>query len=72
MTISDWRKLRDQTLLGKSRFLLQLFQQVVDGPNAPDAAAYGITVEGIQRLSAEIDGYTDVISAPQQSIASHH
>ena len=70
MTISDWRKLRDQALLDKSRFLLQLFQQVVDGPSASDAAEYGITVDGVQRLSTEIDGYADVITAPQQSIAN--
>ena len=70
LTISDWRKLRDQTLLEKSRFLLQLFQQVVDGPNAQDAAEYGVNIEGLQRLSTEIDGYAEVISAPQQSIAN--
>ena len=70
ISISEWRRLRNQNLLDKSRFLLQLFQQVVDGPDAQDAVEYGISVEGMQRLSREIDDYAEVISAPQQTIAN--
>ena len=66
---SGWGALRDQQLLEKARLARDLGQSVVDGAQAEEAAAYGISAEEVARLSKEIDDYAAAITAPQQSIA---
>ena len=66
---SAWRALRNQQFLEKARLTRDLGQAVVAGPQAEEAAAYGITAEEIERLGKEIEDYANVITAPQQGIA---
>ena len=50
--------------LEKARLTRDLGQAVVAGPQAEEAAAYGITAEEIERLGKEIEDYANVITAP--------
>jgi len=69
-SLSAWRRLRDQSLLDQARICRDLAQSVVSGPAAATAATYGITAAAVTTLTAEIDDYAAVITAPQQSIAA--
>ena len=69
-SLSAWRRLRDQTLLDQARICRDLGQTVASSPAAPTAATYGVTQTAVDALTAEIDDYAAVITAPQQSIAA--
>ncbi|MCA9206435.1 MAG: hypothetical protein KDA59_25455 [Planctomycetales bacterium] len=70
MTITDWRKMRDEQLLGQARLLEGLATAVVSGPDAASAADYGVDAAEVALLKKEADDYEAVITAPQQSQAS--
>jgi hypothetical protein len=69
LTLSEWRKLRDQQLLEKARLVQQLGEAVTTGPNASAAATYGITPAALNSLGKETNDYETIITAPQQAIA---
>ena len=69
LTLSGWRRLRDQQLLEKARLVHQLGEGVTTGPDAETAGAYGITTEALEKLKKETADYDTVITAPQQAIA---
>jgi hypothetical protein len=69
LTLSGWRRLRDQQLLGKARLVHRIGESVTTGPDAATAATYGITPEALASLKKETDDYEEVIVAPQAAIA---
>jgi hypothetical protein len=66
---SELHALRDEALRNQLQTTLDLAQGVVSGPQAADAAKYGITVAKVQALGKEIQEFVDVLAAPQAGIA---
>jgi hypothetical protein len=68
LSLTAWRRLRDQSVLEKARLAHSLAQGVTAGGQAAAAAEYGITAAAVQALGKEIDDYAKVIAAPQSAI----
>ncbi|MES2707919.1 MAG: hypothetical protein V4726_15105 [Verrucomicrobiota bacterium] len=64
LTMSEWRHMRDQRLLTKSERVMELAQSLVDGPEAAEAAKYGITPEAVTLLGKEWSDYDGIVNAP--------
>ncbi len=69
LPLSGWRRLRNQQLLAKARQTRDLAQSVLGGPQAADAATYGVSAAVTTALTTAIDNYADIMTAPQQGIA---
>jgi hypothetical protein len=62
--ISSWRQLRDQQLLTRSQLVLDLATTAASGPQAADAAKYGITAAAVANLTKERADYAEIVNAP--------
>ncbi len=60
MTISDWRRMREQALLGKARRLLEQMRTVGAGEGKP----YGMSAEAQTELDDMISDYAEAIGQP--------
>lgn len=69
LSLTDWRRLRDQELLAELNTTLGLAQGVTGGAQAVAAVGYGLTPAKVLALSKEIDDIKAFINAPQASIA---
>ncbi len=69
LTPTDLHAMRDEAQKNQMYLTLDLANDVVAGPNAAQAADYGITASAIQLVQTEVDEYAAVLSAPQSSIA---
>jgi hypothetical protein len=69
LTMSDWRKLRDQQLLGKSQLVIDRATALSSGATAAEAAKYGITLTAVTALTKERKDYDDIVNAPDVAIA---
>lgn len=65
LPISGWRKLRDETLLGKAR---ELTAKAAALAATPGGADYGITPAAVAALKKEADDYAALIAAPDAAI----
>ncbi len=66
LTISGWRKMRDETLRGRAR---ELETKATALAATPDAADYGITPAAVAALKQEADDYAALIAAPDVAIS---
>lgn len=62
--ISSWRQLRDQQLLTRSQLVIDLADAAVSGPQAADAAKYGVTAAAVASLTKERADYAEIVTAP--------
>jgi len=65
LTLSGWRKMRDETLLQTARLLEVKAGQIAA---TPGGAAYDITTARVAALKKEADDYAAVIASPDQKI----
>lgn len=66
---SDWDKLRDQQLLGKSQLVIDRATSLSTGATAVEAAKYGITPAAVTALTKERTDYDHIVNAPGVAIA---
>lgn len=64
LTRSEWKLMRDQRLLSKSQRVIDLTAAVTGGPEAVEAAKYGLTPEALTLLIKERADYDHIVSAP--------
>lgn len=69
LTMSDWRKLRDQQLLAKSQLVIDRATALATGATAAEAAKYGITPAAVQSVVKERKDYDGIVNAPDVAIA---
>lgn len=69
LTESDWTKLRDQQLLGKSQLVIDRATALSSGATAVDAAKYGITPAAVLSVTKERTDYDNIVNAPGVTIA---
>ena len=66
LRISDWRILRDQTLIAKAREIRDL---AIPVGALPAGGTYGIISSVIQQLTTEVNEYEEIVNLPATSIA---
>ena len=66
---SDWDKLRDQQLLGKSQLVIDRATSLSTGATAVEAAKYGVTPAAVTALTKERTDYDHIVNAPGVAIA---
>ena len=66
---SDWDKLRDQQLLGKSQLVIDRATSLSTGATAVEAAKYGVTPAVVTALTKERTDYDQIVNAPGVAIA---
>lgn len=69
LTESDWAKLRDAQLLGKSQLVIDRATALSTGAAAVDAAKYGITPAAVLSVTKERTDYDGIVNAPGVTIA---
>jgi hypothetical protein len=69
LTPTEWAKLREQQLLAKSQLVIDSATALTVGPDAAEAAKYGITPAAITELTDERTDFNDIVNAPQVAIA---
>ena len=69
LTLTEWRKLRDQQLLAKSQLLIDRAAALASGDTAEEAAKYGITPAAVAALTKERKDYDEIVNAPDVAIA---
>lgn len=69
LTQTDWTKLRDQQLLGKSQLVIDRATGLSTGATAAEAAKYGITLAAVQSVTKERTDYDGIVNAPGVTIA---
>lgn len=68
LTLTDWRRMRDEALLQRARLLESDAGALVAGADATEAAKYGIDATSVADLKKEADDYQAYVTASQDAV----
>jgi len=69
ITLSGWRRLRDEALIGKAR---QLEADATALLGISESEDYGLTAAAVAALASETDDYQALVATPRRAISERH